>query len=264
MAILNLLRNVQFYWFLGHLFAIIFMVLHLLSTLIKGGTNSISISFYNYSINSIIITYLIVIRETYKNKPISFFINKIFTLDLIFNDDNVQYLLLAISIKLYSLIEKINITSSLYPFIIFALFHSLNYIINNKLISNLIVINYIKSFINNYNEKSLFIASNFEVLNLLTYFFKLILDLVNIFRFNLFSNLNLVIFTLILIVFNKIRYDRSKYNKLIVNNYDLKLNTFIYNNNLVPNGIKVNLMNFRNLSINYLQLIKKPTVKKIE
>ncbi|GMG59988.1 unnamed protein product [Ambrosiozyma monospora] len=107
-------KSPQFYWFLSHISALWFMLLNTLVSTFKGVDSPRAISYYNFSALSIIITYSIVIRQTYKSKPITFLFSQ---LPSLLKDDNVQYLLLAIVYRLFSSRFYGGISSfTLYPF----------------------------------------------------------------------------------------------------------------------------------------------------
>ncbi|KAG7929337.1 hypothetical protein KL925_000079 [Ogataea polymorpha] len=88
----QLARTPQFYWFLSHLASLTCLILHTVAATFRGPHSPAALKYYNYSISSTIVTYLIVVRQTYRARPVSLIFSQPLTL---LKDDNVQYLLLA-------------------------------------------------------------------------------------------------------------------------------------------------------------------------
>ncbi|ODV87687.1 hypothetical protein CANARDRAFT_181421, partial [[Candida] arabinofermentans NRRL YB-2248] len=256
----KLVQNVQFYWFLSHVFGICFMILSTISSMFRGQSSPSAIRYYNYSINSTIITYLIVIRQTYKTKPISFMFSQAVSL---LRDDNVQYLLLAVLFRMLSAGGMSSAT--LYPFAIIASFHTIVYFNNNILnhlpylsktkknqISKLIV-----DFNKDYNERGLYIAANLQIMLITTYILPLVKMIVffQLLRARyFFSNLKTIILFTAVIVFNKLRFDQNKYTKSLVEAYDARVNQFLHASPMIPQNVKTLATEFRSSALHYLKM----------
>ncbi|VEU23024.1 DEKNAAC104222 [Brettanomyces naardenensis] len=263
----RLAGTAQFYWFLSHVFAIFFMILATVTSIFKGNTNASAVRSFQLSITSIIITYLIVIRQTYKSKPITFIFSQLFTL---IGDDNVQYLLLAAVIRFFAstIYGGIN-TTVLQPFTIFALFHSLSYfqtvilpfIPFSSPASRQLWSNRIQNFVKKYNETFLMIAANMELMMCFTYAFQLVVSVLTtrILRPSFFAqNLKTICLCASYIVFCKFRFVQSKYMQTLVTSYDTRFNQFIYGSPLVPAGVKNVLAELRGLLVMVLSRIELP------
>lgn len=263
----KLARTAQFYWYLSHVFAIFFMALCTIISVFKGNFNYSAIRYYQLSITSIIITYLIVIRQTYRAKPITFLFSQFFQL---VGDDNVQYLLLASMLRFFAsrIYGGINATT-LQPFTIFALFHSLSYFQSMILpfLSPLSagtkqkISSGIQSFVKKYNETSLIIASNMELMTAVTYSVQTLISVVTmkILKPSLFAmNLKTVCMCASYVTFCKVRYDQSRYMQTLINSYDMRFNQLIYGSRFIPQSLKGILVQLRSLIISVLGHISLP------
>lgn len=266
----KLAKTAQFYWYLSHVFAIFFMALSTIISVFKGNITYSAIRYYQLSITSIIITYLIVIRQTYREKPITFLFSQFFRL---IGDDNIQYLLLASVLRFFAsrIYGGINATT-LQPFTIFALFHSLLYFQSMILpfLSPLSastkqkISSGIQSFVEKYNETSLMVASNMELMTALTYSVQTLILIVTmrIFRSNLFAtNLKTICMCVSYVTFCKIRYDQSRYMQTLINSYDMRFNQFIYGSRFVPQSLKGILVQLRSFIISVMKRISLPVTQ---
>ncbi|GMF00105.1 unnamed protein product [Ambrosiozyma monospora] len=244
------------------------MALNTVVSTFKGVDSPRAISYYNLSALSIIITYSIVIRQTYKSKPITFLFSQ---LPSLLKDDNVQYLLLAIVYRLFSSRFYGGISSfTLYPFGIFAVFHALTYFETNILrfvpgvtyAKQHQISGTIAKFIKDYNERSLFVAANFEVLSIATFIWpviKMILTFRLIRPSYFFQNIKTISLFVSLVVFNKLRFNQNKYTQALIGSYDMRLNQYIYNSPLIPASLKQSVTRARAAAIYYLSFIKVPS-----
>ena len=219
--LITLAKTQQFYWFLGHVFAVLFF---LLSTITGFWNPRSSITYYRFTLLSIIITYIIVIKQLYFRKSVVISIR-------LLRDENVQYLSLAVVFYLTSF--KIGIIGgSLYSFIIFAIFHILNYFQNHLLPivlpSSIAAQQKLNSMINRftqtYNQPALVAASNAEIMCLLLCGFQLIPTvLINLLiKWDIITTLfRFVVFGVVL-AFNKFRYDANQYTKAVIDQFDMK------------------------------------------
>ncbi|CAI5758928.1 unnamed protein product [Candida verbasci] len=251
--LVNLLKTQQFYWFLGHVFAVLFFILNTLTSFFNPRS---SLGYYKFALASIILTYGIVIKQVHFKT--NFTISR-----RLLRDENVQYLLLA-SIFLIASFKIGQIHSSLYSFEIFAVFHILTYFQNQLLgvfISNIRAQQRLNSIINNFttkfNQPALFAASNSEIILLLICGFNLIpMFLLLIFRRNFIDfAIHLFLFGSI-VVFNKLRFDSNQYTKVVVEQMDAKVNQILLQLN---NANLLNLYtNVKNQAIVYLNKIQIP------
>lgn len=266
----QLARTAQFYWFLSHVFAIVFMLLATTMSIFKGGLNPSVVRYYQLSITSIIVTYLIVIRQTYKSRPITFIFSQLFKL---IGDDNVQYLILAVVLRVFSsrVYGPVNVTT-LQPFTIFALFHSLTYFQTQLLpffafvapVTKQRIASGIQTFVKKYNETFLFVASNMEFMTTVTYCIQVIGMVISarVFRSSYFlQNIKSIVLACSYVIFSKIRYDQTRYMRTLINSYDLKINQFVYNSRFVPPFIKNLVAQIRALIIYSVHRIHLPVAQ---
>lgn len=257
----------QFYWYISHVSAIWFMTWAVIGSMTAGNRSPRAIGNYQWSIGSIIVTYLIVIRQTYKGQSISVLFSQPTKL---VRDENIQYLVLAILLRLFSspVYGGVN-TITLQPFCIFAMFHSLQYFRNNLLpfisviepSTRQQVSSKITSFVKNYHETCLTIAANMELLVGLSYSFELLRMLLffQLLQPSYFvQNLKTVVLWAAYIVFNKFRYEENRYTQGLVNNYDTKLCQVLYNDRL-PAPLRNAFQRARQLFISGVSQIKLPS-----
>lgn len=79
-GIRRLATGAQFYWYLTLVSTLWFTFLCLLNSFIRGASSQVTIKYYSLSLSSILVTYLIILRQTYKNKPIAFIIGQLWQL----------------------------------------------------------------------------------------------------------------------------------------------------------------------------------------
>lgn len=70
----------QFYWYLTHVSTVSFTTLCIISSAIRGTSSSTTIYYYSLALSSILTTYLIILRQTYKHRSIAFFISQVWHL----------------------------------------------------------------------------------------------------------------------------------------------------------------------------------------
>lgn len=244
------LTTPQFFWFLGHVSTLINCVLYLFFSFFSA---NISQKYYKYSLISIISTYLIVLYQVYKSSnAFSFFNLKNFT-----NNDNFQYLSLALLWYLVSNHKVIG--GGLYPFIIYSTFHVLNYFKNFILPilpsvtpdTKTLIENRINHFVRTYNEQSLVVSSNLEVLIL----FQLIISSPLVLYY-LLTNFWLAFINVVVlaqfVVFIKLRYRQSKYIKGTFDGTIYKLDVFMNSGRVPPQFVQA----YVNLKLKAAQYVK--------
>ncbi|RCK60415.1 Nucleoporin POM33 [Candida viswanathii] len=219
----NLLKTQQIYWFLGHVLAVFFFAINVFTAFFRPGS---SLRFYKLSLLSIILTYIVVIRQIHFKAGFQL---STFNLRLL-RDENVQYLTLAV--VLFSSSFVIGQTrASLYSFVVYALFHVLTYFQNHLLpavVPNVPVqrrINgLITQFTHKFNQPALFLAARAEFLTLLLDGLQLIPSaLLLLFRRNLKYFLVQVFVFLVIVIFNKLRYDGNQYTKTVIDLIDTRV-----------------------------------------
>ncbi|RCK55605.1 Nucleoporin POM33 [Candida viswanathii] len=248
----NLLKTQQFYWFLGHVLAVLFFVLNFVTGFFRPRS---SLRYYQFSLLSIILTYLIVIRQIHFKTGF-----KVSTFNArLLRDENVQYLTLAVVLYLSSFVIG-QTQASLYSFVIFAVFHVLTYF-QNHLLSVFLpsigaqqrVNSLITQFVHKFNQPALFLATNAEIMSLLFSGFQLIPSaLFLLFKWNLKYFLVQVLVFVVLVAFNKLRYDGNHYTKTVVELMDARANQFVVQVNNpqlseLYHKIRTNVVNFLGL-----------------
>lgn len=196
----------------------------------------LSLNYYNRALLSIIFTYFIVLFQVFKSSKLSFFNPR-----NLLQNDNFQHLSLSIVWYLFS--NKWVISGGLLPFLIYSVFHSLNYFKNHILpilpsishqaknqfsaaISNLIV---------RFNEQSLVAASNLEIMVLGQQLIGVIFALLKVFTFDFGTILTKGLITLQYIAFLKLRYKQSKHTKLLIDGYLYKVDMVFASGRLPAN-----------------------------
>lgn len=212
----RLLKTQQFYWFLGHVLAILFFVLHFVTSFFNPAS---SLKYFRFSLLSILLTYTLVIKQIYSRKN--------FTVNKLIRDENVQYLTLALVLYLASFSIG-PVPSSLYSFVIFGTFHVLSYFQNNllqfvpKLATQQRLNSLINLFTESLNSQAMGTAALGEIVLLGLIGMQLpgalFLDL-------LFKRKYIAVLTKFgvfgfVLVFDKLRYDLSEYTKAIVRQFD--------------------------------------------
>lgn len=246
----KLLKTAQFYWFLSHVFTVLFFLVHLAYSFFNYKQ---SLRYYQFSLLSILTTYLIVIKQLKKK-----------TMVQLINDENIQYFVLAATMYLSSL--KIGvITGSLYSFVIFSIFHILNYYQNNLLeifISSIqqqqLIHGKISHFVSTYNQQALLMAANAEMF-LLFFGANPLIQLptifVNLMNKDLLAVLVRINLFLVVLVFNKLRYDSNQFTKLVIEQWDMKIQQLLVN---YPQFSGVYNGTFKGLVAKYITPIKLP------
>jgi len=154
------LMNIQFVWFLGHLTTVLCSMLYTFSYIYQP-----FLSFYKKAFMGVIISYGIVVYKLFGAPKL----NKMYWMKLT-NDENLQYLLLAI----------VWMTSPpfimlLIPYTIFSFFHALDYCLNvlfplfvpNPSNSQKTLVEKIRSFFNTYQPLSIHFIGRLEVVGIL-------------------------------------------------------------------------------------------------
>lgn len=252
----NLIKTQQFYWFFGHVLAILFFALNFITGFFRPRS---SLRYYQFALLSIILTYLIVIKQIHFKSGFKFSTINIRLL----RDENVQYLTLAVVLYTSSFVIG-QTQASLYSFVIFAVFHVLTYFQNHLLSVFLPSIaaqqrinSLITQFIHKFNQPALFLASNAEIMMLLFAGFQLIPSvLFLLFKRNfVYLGVQALVFVVIA-AFNKLRYDGNQYTKTVVESMDARANQFVTQ---VNNPQVAELYHkIRNNAINYFGLIQLP------
>ena len=184
-------------------------------------------------------------------------------------DENVQYFLLA-ALMYLSAFKIGALSGSLYSFIIFSVFHILNYFQNNLLevfFSSVPAQQQIHAsishFVAAYNQQALLMAANAEILLLLMGANPLLLlpsILTSLFRGDVIGIfVRLAIFVVVL-AFNKIRYDNNQFTKLVIDQWDMKVQQLLAS---VPQYSWIYNLKFKQLVRTYVGPIKVPTGAKV-
>ncbi|KAI3404918.2 hypothetical protein KGF56_002247 [Candida oxycetoniae] len=223
--LIKVVQTQQFYWFLGHVFAILFSVLSGLTGLFY--RQKASLRQYRFALLSIIITYIIVIKQVYFKNGL-----KQVTVARLLRDENVQYTLFASILYFASLVTESQVPTSLWSYDIFAVFHVLTYF-QNHLLSAFIpslqtqqrLNSKINEFTNKFNQPALYTASSIEIVMVLTTGAELILlPIALILRWRSFTFCATKVFVFLsVVIFNKLRFDASQYTKSAVSQLE---NTF--------------------------------------
>lgn len=225
--LVRLAKTQQFYWFLGHVFAILFFVLYQVFLIFSGAK---SLKYYKFTLLSILVTYVIVIKQIYLRKGS---LANVGVAKLV-RDENVQYFALA-TILYVSSFKLGAISGAVYSFVIFAVFHVLTYFQNNLLpivVGNLRTQQYINSSINqftlNFNQQALVIAANSEVILLVMAVFSVPMSvLLFVFRRDIVYVVVNFAVTVAILVFVKFRYDSNQYTQMVVQQFDTKAAEFL-------------------------------------
>lgn len=220
---IQLSKTLQFYWFIGHVLSISFFIL---TTTFSFFSKKRSLYYYKLTLVFVIITYSIVLKQIYfKNTKLASLKKKL-TINLL-KDENVQYLLLAVTLLISSF--KIgSISGGLYSFEIFSIFHVLSYFQNHILSSLSLSISTQQSinskinfFTSNYNQQALYIAANSELFLPVGFLLQMPFLLFTVFRDPLYVAIYVLVFILV-VVFVKLRYNDNKFSQSIVAQWDAK------------------------------------------
>lgn len=213
-----------------------------------------STTWFTYTIYSIILCYSIVLFKSYSFNRI---FKTVFTEPFFFlTNNNSLYLLLSMLFLANHDIMRY-IQGALYPFAIYSLFHSLNYLNNNILGSSALgAKSKISAFTKNYYEKSLFIAANLELTVLLQLIFACIRNVITVFRTGPAVAIRTFTLTALYVAFVKLRFDDSIHMKTIIQSYDLRINQFLYTNQKIPKPIVAAWTSIRAAISTYVSPIK--------
>lgn len=221
--LIRLAQTQQFYWFVGHVLAFLFFVVHTFTLFFRP---RLALRYYRFSLVAILLTYLIVIKQVHLKKGI--------TSKRLVRDENVQYFTLAFIFYVASFqIGVINLT--LYSFAIFSLFHILGYFQNNllpiafpDLAMQQRVSSAISHFSTTYNQPALFVAANAEMILAILLAFQIpVALLMVVFRGRLLDLLVKVFVFVAVVVFNKLRFDANQYTKAVVTQFDDRIREFV-------------------------------------
>lgn len=218
-------KTQQFYWFLGHLFTNVFFALNIGESFF-----SKSLKFYRFDFFSIIITYIIVIKQIHFKDATTI---KSLNWKKLIRDENIQYFLMAIYFYMISY-PLGRLMGSLYSYNIFSLFHVLNFFQNNLLhylpISLQLqqtINNRINRFTVNYNQLALMVAANSEIFILFNVFMYLPIYLLKF--YTKFFQLIVSILTLaVVVIFLKLRFNSNNFTNTIIKQYDYRISAFLH------------------------------------
>jgi hypothetical protein len=240
------LMNIQYVWFLGHLTTVLCSVLYSLSIVYKPLN-----SFYKKAYMGVIISYGIVVYKLFGAPKL----NKMYWMRLT-NDENLQYLLLAIV-----WMTSPPLIILLIPYAIFSLFHALEYCINvlfplfvpNPSESQKALIGKIRNFVTVYQPIAVQFNARLEVIGILP-----ILILLVIFRRASF--IQPVIFS----QFLRFRYITSPLVQREFAQLRLTLDSRLLGNTKIPAGIQNVYVKIRDFIIkigNYPNLASQKQIK---
>ncbi|KAG5421959.1 hypothetical protein I9W82_001052 [Candida metapsilosis] len=256
-----LFKTQQFYWYLGHVFAIIFFVLSSLTAMLF--RQAASLKYFRFTLLSIIVTYLIVLKQVYIKRSAP----KL-SIARLSRDENVQYLSLAVIFYIASYILDTPAQTVLYSYIIFAVFHALTYFQNNLLsiaIPSIDAQQRVNAAINNFttqfNQPALSAASSVEiVLAVMSAFDVLISTFWVLLKWNIVQYATKVFLFVAVVVFNKLRYDSNQFTKAAVNQLDQTLNGYVSKLNNAQLSQKYFAL--REKFIHYVALVQLPKTEK--
>lgn len=236
--LLRLARTQQFYWFLGHVSLLGFFALDTVTAFFSKG-----ITYYKFSLLSILLSYGIVIRQTHfrsggVTKLFKIISDRSLRAQLI-RDDNVQYF--TIALIYYSLCGTLGrIEGSLYLFGIFSIFHVMLYFQSNILpylpfeIATQLGIDAKISYVTNtYNQQALMVASMSELVRVLASVPALLLLPFSLFRRPIYVLAWLFVF-ISNVIFLRLRYLSNNYTSACVNDLDAKIRLFLLSGRLPP------------------------------
>lgn len=233
--LIKLSRSLEFTWFLGHLVVLLFSLLFLVSfktsayrIIYLGVLNSFGIIIYQQHI----------LKSIPKNKEIH----------SILNDENFSYFILA----LIWLVMPVN-TFSIVPYLIFATFHVLKYSQNTLLPTvlnftkeNSKYVNIISTFTEQYNEKCMFWVASSEL-------FIFIISLLKALAWYKKSWIILALYSL----FIKVRYENSKYLRLVCAQWRVRMDGIISLPQIPPPVKKgYNFLKLKLIELSAFQLTK--------
>ncbi|CCE65341.1 hypothetical protein TPHA_0K02080 [Tetrapisispora phaffii CBS 4417] len=224
---IELAKTLQFAWFFGHVVVLISSLLFVISG---------KPFFYRLAYAGVIESFGIINYQHFHLKPKA----KDTELNLVnlLTNENVLYTSLSV---FWFLTPPIRFT--LLPFLIFSLFHSLNYLKNNLLPkvfsisveSNNRAVVYIDQFVKQYNERCISLVGSIE-LNLL---------LLLIVRFVFLYSRSFITLAVYLL-FIKLRYENSKYMKSNFAQWRVRLDG-LFSHPQVPPAVKLYYSKFKDL-----------------
>lgn len=247
----HLVKSLQFYWYLGHVFSVASFTLSMVTGFFSP---SRSLSYYRSTLIFELISYGIVVKQVrYKTKKVS--------LEQLLKDENVQYLLFAIILFTSSFVIG-PITGALYSYVTFSFFHSISYFQAHVLeslpisINSQASINSKISFVTtNYNQQALLFASAGEVMILTNFLWSAPGLLLLIFRKPIYSVVKVLTFVAA-VVFVKLRYNDSQYTKTVVQQFDFRIASLLANP-MVPVQVSTFYnVTFKNFVLKYVGPIK--------
>ncbi len=228
--LIALAKTIQFSWFAGHVFVLLGFFLYLIT--FRSGGRAANF-WYRLIYAAVIESFGIIIFQTYKHKS--------FNPVILLGDDNVQYLLIAFLWLFYK-----RVTITIVPFAIFSIFHTLTYsraylfpALGYSAQHNISVS--IGSFVRRFNDKSIAIAANFELILLLYLFLQVFLT---------FQLKALFVF-LTYVVFIKLRYEKSNFTRNTLKVWEVRVDGLVAHPN-VPNGVKQGWISFKRFIRQYL------------
>lgn len=226
-AIDELFKTQQFYWFLGHLFTIIFFTCSVLTGVVD---HRISLRYYQYSLVSIIISYLLMIAQIYPKSGIMFMKLKHTSI----KDYNIQYFLLAL-VLYWSSFKIGQIRSGLYSYVIYSGLHVIIYcqkhiapIFITKIKDKERFDSIIGRIISAINLPILFIAAIGEIVTLFLAIFQFLTSLVFL-LINWdwkFVGINLFV-VVVFVVFVKLRFDDNHCTNTVINLIDTRIDDIV-------------------------------------
>lgn len=201
--LIRLSKSLEFTWFMGHLIVLFFSLFFLLS---------FKASIYKIIYLGVLNSFGIIIYQQHVLKSIPK------DAQSILNDENFSYFVLA----LVWLVMPVNMFSII-PYLIFATFHVLKYL-ENTLLPTVLNINkdtnkYVKiiaNFTEQYNEKCMFWVASSE----------LFIFIINFLKVFLWYKRSWIIFVLYSL-FIKVRYENSKYLRLICAQWRVRVDGII-------------------------------------
>lgn len=249
----SLSNGLQFYWFLGHVLSVIFFTC---SFVFGFFSPSKSLSYYRFTLFFELLSYGIVIKQIhYKTRQA----NK----NQLLKDENVQYFLFAVILFASSFFIG-TLTGSLYSYVIFSFFHSITYFQAHLLdtmpisIASQADINSRITFITaNYNQQALILASAGEVMILSNFLWTVPGLLLLIYTQPFYFVVKLLTFASA-VIFVKLRYNDSQYTKTVVQQFDMRVCTFLSNPAIPQQISRLYNVTFKDLVVKYVGPIKVP------
>lgn len=227
-TVTELSRTIQFYWFVGHVLSLVFFAW---SRVLGFFSKTKSLRYYQLTLLCVVFTYGIVIKQIhFKSGGLAGIKRKNF--GVLLKDENVQYLGLAITFLLSSVIIG-EVSGGLYSIQIFSVFHVLSYF-QNYILSSLpisisaqqVISTRINYFTSNFNQQALAVAANLELFMPLGFILLIPTLIFKLFRNPLYVFVTLQVFAYI-VVFIKLRYNDNKYTQAVVQQLDYKILSFV-------------------------------------